>query len=334
MNTKYETEVAIIGSGPVGLFAAFQCGMLGMKCHIIETLDFKGGQCAALYPDKPIYDIPAHPKITALELVDKLYQQASVFNPVIHLGQQAISFTKEKDFFVINTDKIELKSKIILIAAGSGAFGPNKPPLENLNLYENQSVFYSVKDSMIFKNKNVVIAGGGDSALDWASMLSTIAKKVYLVHRRKNFRGLEATIQKIHELTTQSRLELIVPYQLDSLNGNNGYLTNVNVRDMDGNIKSLKADYLLPFFGLKMDLGPLKKWGLELVNNHIEVDSHHYQTNIEGIYAVGDIAAYTGKVKLILTGFAEVASALHHAYKKVKNKELHFQYSTTQGIPN
>ena len=330
-----ETDVVIVGSGPIGLFTVFQAGMLGMRTHVIETLDFVGGQCAALYPEKPIYDIPGYPEITALALVEKLKEQAAPFNPTYHLGQQAVSFDKTADNrFIVYTNKDTIVAKVIIIAAGSGAFGPNKPPLHDIERYENKTVFYAVNNQNIFRGKNVAIAGGGDSALDWAIILADIAKNVYLIHRREKFRGHDATIQKIRKLANAGKIKIVAPYQLDNLvDGGNDDIKAIEVKDLDGHVKQLDAQFLLAFFGLRMDLGPLAKWGLELEHNHICVDPLYYQTNLEGIYAVGDIAKYEGKLKLILTGFAETASALHHAYPKVfDGKALHFQYSTSKGI--
>lgn len=332
----HKTDILVIGAGPVGLFTVFQAGMLSMSCHVVDALDEIGGQCTALYPDKPIYDIPAYPKILASELVDNLASQANVFNPEYHMGQQVISYKEEGGFFIVKTSKdITIKSKAIIIAAGSGAFGPNKPPLSNIENYEGKSVFYYVKNPEKFSDKKIVIAGGGDSAIDWAINLSSIAKKIYLVHRRDKFRASPKSIEDIGKIASTGKIEIVTPYQLHSIDGKNSQLTHVNLYDLDNNIKTIEADVLLPFFGLSTDLGPLKDWNLDLKSSHINVDKITSMTNIPGIYAVGDVASYEGKLKLILTGFAESATALHHAYSRVfEGKALHFEHSTSKNIQN
>lgn len=328
----HNTDVLIIGAGPVGLFAIFQAGMLGMKCHVIDAQEVIGGQCITLYPEKPIYDIPAYPKIAAADLIKQLELQAAPFNPVYHLNQQAVELKKEGEFFEVKTSKdIVIKSKVIIIAAGAGSFGPNKPPLANIEEFENESVFYFVNNRSKFTGKNIVIAGGGDSAVDWAISLSEIANKIYLVHRRDKFRAANESLRQLKDIAESGKIELVTGYQLDSLEGNNSELQSVIVRDLQNNTRKLDANILLPFFGLKQELGNLVNWGLDIKLHHIEVDPVHYQTNILGIYAIGDIAHYSGKLKLILTGFAEAASSLHHAYGKVfDGKALHFEYSTTK----
>lgn len=328
----HNTDVLIIGAGPSGLFAIFQAGMLGMKCHVIDAQEVIGGQCITLYPEKPIYDIPAYPKIAAAELIKQLELQAAPFNPVYHLNQQAVELKKENDFFEVKTSKdIIIKSKVIIIAAGAGSFGPNKPPIANIEKFENESVFYFINNRSKFTGKNIVIAGGGDSAVDWAISLSEIANKIYLVHRRDKFRAANDSLRQLKDIAESGKIELVTGYQLDSLEGNNSELQAVIVRDLQNNTRKLDANILLPFFGLKQELGNLVNWGLDIKLHHIEVDPVHYQTNIPGIYAIGDVAHYDGKLKLILTGFAEAASSLHHAYGKVfDGKALHFEYSTTK----
>ncbi|HJD61826.1 MAG TPA: NAD(P)/FAD-dependent oxidoreductase [Rickettsia endosymbiont of Columbicola hoogstraali] len=328
----HNTDVLIIGAGPVGLFAIFQAGMLGMKCHVIDAQEVIGGQCITLYPEKPIYDIPAYPKIAAAELIKQLELQAAPFNPVYHLNQQAVELKKKGEFFEVKTSKdIIIKSKVIVIAAGAGSFGPNKPPLRNIEEFENESVFYFINNRSKFTGKNIVIAGGGDSAVDWAISLSEIANKIYLVHRRDKFRAANDSLRQLKDIAASEKIELVTGYQLDSLGGNNSELQSVIVRDLQNNTRKLDANILLPFFGLKQELGNLVNWGLDIKLHHIEVDPVHYQTNIPAIYAIGDVAHYSGKLKLILTGFAEAASSLHHAYSKVfDGKALHFKYSTTK----
>ncbi|PIR33403.1 MAG: ferredoxin--NADP(+) reductase [Alphaproteobacteria bacterium CG11_big_fil_rev_8_21_14_0_20_44_7] len=334
MGKNFETDVVIIGAGPVGLFAVFECGMMKMNCHVVDTLDFIGGQCTALYPEKPIYDIPAHPQISAEQLIKNLEQQAAPFNPVYHLGQQVVSFSESGDDIIVRTSTgNEITCKAVIIAAGCGAFGPNRPPLADIESYEGKSVFYMVGRKEDFRNKKVVIAGGGDSAVDWALSLADIAEKLYVVHRRDKFRCAPDSSEKLHQLADSGAIELVIPYQLDSLEGRNGELSAVNVKTLDGNLRAIEADILLPFFGLAMELGPIADWGLSLDKNLIEVEQNTMQTSHPKIFAVGDIASYNNKLKLILSGFAEAATAAHSAYPLVHNQAYHFEYSTTSGVP-
>jgi thioredoxin reductase (NADPH) len=330
----HKTDIAIIGAGPVGLFAVFQAGMLGMKAVVIDSLDSIGGQCTALYPEKPIYDIPAHPQILANDLIEKLQSQAAPFAPQYLLNQRVEKISQDSDTWHLETslgNKVD--AKVIIIAAGCGAFGPNRPPLDGIEQYEGSSVFYNVLSRDKFKNKKVVIAGGGDSAVDWAVSLSEVAQKVYVVHRRDKFRAMQASIDKLHALANAGKIELVIPYQLNKIIGNGSAISQIEVTDLSNNSRLLDADYLLPFFGLKMELGPIADWGLNLDKNHISVDPANMQTNVANIYAIGDIANYAGKLKLILTGFAEAASACHHAYNTIfPNKAFHFEYSTTKGV--
>ncbi len=335
MSNIYNTDMVIIGSGPVGLFTIFEAGMLKIKCHIVDTLEVIGGQCSALYPEKPIYDIPACPKILASELIERLEAQAEPFEPIYHLNQRVEKLIQnpDKTFTVITSKNNEINCKVIVIAAGCGAFGPHRPPLENIGDFEGKSLFYSVRSKAEFKNKKIVIAGGGDSAVDWALNLSEIAEKIFVVHRRDKFRSSPESAHRLKTLASQGKIELITPFQLDSINGKEGIINEVFVKDFDGNVKKIEADYLLAFFGLSMDLGPIVNWGLNLHKNFIEVEQSTMKTSIEGIYAVGDIAHYKNKLKLILTGFAESASACHDAYKIVYPDQIfHFEYSTSKGI--
>jgi thioredoxin reductase (NADPH) len=329
-----KTDITIIGAGPIGLFCVFQAGMLGMKCHVVDSREIIGGQCTALYAEKPIYDIPAYPKITAADLIEQLRLQSLPFNPVYHLDQSAIELNSNGNNFQITTSKnIEIESKIVVIAAGPGVFGPNKPPLDRLEEFEGKSIFYSVNQISNFANKRIVIAGGGDSAVDWAISLSRVAQKIYLVHRREKFRAAPESMRQLMEIVETGKIELVVNYQLDNLIGSSGILESVEVRDLKNNIKLLTADTLLPFYGIAQAIGPIGEWGLNLYNKHVMVEPPYFETNIPGIYAIGDIATYPGKLKLILTGFSEAASAMHHAYNKVfDGKILHFQYSTTKGV--
>jgi len=309
--------------------------MLGLKSHVIDSLDHIGGQCIALYPEKPIYDIPAWPDIKAADLIAQLEIQSAAFNPQFHLSEQVVAISGQANDFMIKTSKnIEIKAKAIIIAGGTGSFGPQKPPLDHLESYEGTSVFYAVRSREKFRDQNIVIAGGGDSAIDWAISLSEVAKKVSIVHRRDKFRGAPASVDKLHKLAEEGKIDLVVPYQLDALEGENGRLTSVIVADLDHNKKKIEADILLPFFGLSTSLGSMAEWGLSLDKNHIQVDQSTSATNVPGIYAIGDISTYQHKLRLILTGFAEGAHAAHAIRRQIHpGEELHFEYSTTKGIP-
>ncbi len=331
------TDIAIIGAGPVGLFAVFQCGMLGMSCTVIDSLSDIGGQCVALYPEKPIYDIPGFQNVAAGDLIGRLEAQAAPFHPVYWLGQQVTGLEKvaDGDFFQVTTSTGNtLKTRAVMIAAGAGAFGPNRPPLAGLEAYEGKSVFYMVRRREDFRGKRVVIAGGGDSAVDWALSLSEIAANVTIVHRRDQFRAAPESVSRLRDLVAAGRITLAVPYQLHALEGAAGQLAAVVLQDMEGNARRLEADILLPFFGLAASLGPIATWNLDLAHHHIAVDPSTAETNIPGVYAIGDIASYSNKLKLILTGFAESAQAAHAAYKRLHpGRELHMEYSTTKGVP-
>jgi thioredoxin reductase (NADPH) len=335
MSHMFETDVVVIGAGPVGLFAVFQCGMLGFKCHVVDSLDQIGGQCTALYPEKPIYDIPAFPSILAGHLIEHLEAQSAPFTPVYHLGQQVVGISGQAGQWSVTTSKqVTLKAKAIIIAAGAGAFGPHRPPLENLAAFEGKTVFYAVRNREQFKGKRIVIAGGGDSAVDWANSLAEIAAKIFVVHRRDKFRAAPASLERLQQFATNERVELVTPYQLKSIEGTNGMLQNVNMTDLDGGEKSIAADILLPFFGLSAELGPIAHWGMDLHHHHIKVTQGTAETSVRGIYAVGDIATYPEKLKLILTGFADCAQAAHAIHSLINpEKELHMVYSTSKGLP-
>lgn len=330
----YKTDILIIGTGPVGLFAIFQAGMLGMSSISVDALESIGGQCVALYPEKPIYDIPSRANITAFQLIEELALQASAFNPTYLLNQQVIKVEYNNPYFEVHTSSDNvITAKAIFIAAGPGAFGPNKPPLLDIERFEGKSVFYYVNNKEMFRDKNVLVAGGGDSAVDWAISLAEISAKVYVVHRRAKFRAMDNSIQKMQKLAAQGKIELVLGYQLGALEGENGILSGVMVYDLHNNSKLLKVDYLLPFFGLMQDLGPINDFGLNLHHHHIVTDKSTCETSVQGIYAIGDIASYDGKLKLILTGFAEAATSAHHVYSRVfDGKALHFQYSTTNTL--
>jgi thioredoxin reductase (NADPH) len=332
----HTTDVAIIGAGPVGLFAVFECGMLKMKTHVVDALDMAGGQCAALYPEKPIYDIPGYPKVGALELIENLQAQAAPFAPVYHLGQRVEKLARVDDGWLeLETAKgTRIRAKAVILAAGVGAFGPNKPPLARIDAFENKGVHYFVSRREDFRGRRVAIAGGGDAALDWALSLADIAARVMVIHRRDKFRGAPDTVAKVMELAKQGKIDLVTPYQLEALEGEPGALTHVVLKDLDGKIRKLEADALLAFFGLAMNLGPIAGWGLALHKGNIAVEAATLATSVPGIFAIGDIADYPGKLKLILQGFAEAAMAAHAAHKLVHPGEvLHFEYSTTKGVP-
>ncbi|HZT86926.1 MAG TPA: NAD(P)/FAD-dependent oxidoreductase [Stellaceae bacterium] len=329
------TDVAIIGAGPVGLFAVFECGMLDMRCCVLDALDAPGGQCAALYPEKPIYDIPGYPRIGAAELVERLVEQAAPFAPVYRLGNAVTRLAERGERLVVETAAgLRVAARAVVIAAGGGAFGPNRPPLAGIESYEGKSVFYLVRRRDDFRARRVVIAGGGDSAVDWALSLAEVAERVMVVHRRPKFRAAPQSAARLQELAAAGAIDLVVPYQLHALEGENGALSAVVVADLEGNARRLPADRLLPFYGLATDLGALADWGLRLDHHRVAVDPASCATSRRGVFAIGDIAAYPGKLKLILSGFAEAALAAHAIHPLVHPGEaLHFEYSTTKGVP-
>lgn len=334
---KYDTDILIIGAGPVGIFTIFQAGMLGMRCHVVDILPSIGGQCSALYPEKPIYDIPGYSVITAQGLIDNLAAQASPFQPTYHLEEKAEEILDNEDnsLTIVTSSNKKITCKAVIIVAGGGSFQPNRPPLKNILDYENKSIFYSVDKISNFAGKKVVIAGGGDSAADWTVELSKVAKKIYVVHRRKEFRCVSKTAQKIKSLAEQGTIDLVLPYQLDELFGENGKLSGVKVKRIGSEEeKLLSTDALLLFFGLSMELGPILNWKMEIKHNHIVVDPATFRTSCSRIYAIGDISTYPGKLKLILSGFSEAAMACHDVYKVIfPEKPLNFHYSTSKGIP-
>ncbi len=335
MTKQHNTDVVIIGAGPVGLFSIFECGMVGLKCHVIDSLEEIGGQCTALYPEKPIYDIPGLPSVQAEDLIANLEHQVNPYAPTYHLGQSVETLTKKDGLFTLTTSKdISFTAKAVIIAAGAGAFGPNRPPLDGLEQFEGISVFYAVRGKQKFQGQDVVIAGGGDSALDWTIALEPIAKSVILVHRRDKFRGAPDSIKKLHALSEAGKIKLQTPFQLKALEGKNGHINTVTVSDLDGQTQTLPADALLCFFGLATSLGAIAEWGIDLEKKDLKINQETSETNISGIYAVGDIATYPHKLKLILTGFAESAQAAHSIYKRIHpDTPLHFEYSTTKGHP-
>ena len=333
--TETATDVAIVGAGPVGLFAVFECGMLKMRCCVIDALEAPGGQCAALYPEKPIYDIPGYPRIAALDLVHKLVEQAGPFAPDYRLGHPVAALAHHDGGFALRTaNGATVTARAVIVAAGAGAFGPNRPPLAGIEEYEGKSVFYLVSRREDLRGKRVVIAGGGDSAVDWALSLAEVAAKVMVVHRRAKFRAAPESVARLEALAKAGAIELVVPCQLQALDGDDGTLRAVTVADLDGGTRSLPADVLLPFFGLATDLGPIAQWGLALERHHLKVEPATCATSQAGIFAIGDVAHYPGKLKLILSGFAEAALAARAIFPLVHPGEaLHFEYSTMTGVP-
>ena len=326
----FETDVVIIGAGPVGLFAVFELGLLDMKCHLIDILDKPGGQCAELYPEKPIYDIPGMPSVLGQELVDSLMKQIEPFSPTFHLSSMVQEINKIDDiFWELKTDSDEVfKTKTIIIAGGGGSFLPKKPPIKEIENFENNSVFYSIKNKEKFRDKDLVIVGGGDSALDWVLNLEPIAKRITLIHRRDQFRAAPDSVKKIFSLIESDKIDFIIG-QVSSLNGKDGILESLKCKTQDTEVE-VSCDALLPFFGLTMKLGPIANWGLNLNENLITVDTEKFETNEKGIFAIGDINTYPGKLKLILCGFHEAALMSQQAYKYVyPGEKLTFQYTTS-----
>jgi thioredoxin reductase (NADPH) len=335
MAQDIQADVVIVGAGPVGLFAVFELGMLKLSSVLIDALSEVGGQCTALYPEKPIYDIPAHPAILASDLVERLEQQIAPFNAPRLLGRRVEALSGTAGGFTVTTDQGDtVRAKAVIVAAGAGAFGPNRPPIEGLAAYESTgAVQYYVRRREDLRGKRVVIAGGGDSAVDWALALKDIAQ-VSVVHRRPKFRAAPESAALLDAATGRGEVAMVIPYQLQALHGADGVLADVEVATLQGETRRIPADVLLPFFGLSMDLGPIADWGLGLDRHHVAVDPATCRTNIPGIFAIGDVATYPGKLKLILQGFSEAAVAAHAAFAVVHpDQALHFEYSTTTGVP-
>ncbi len=329
------TDVAIIGAGPVGLFAVFELGMLKLTSVLIDALTDIGGQCSALYPEKPIYDIPGHPAIEAGELIAQLDAQIAPFDVPRLLGRRVEGLTGHPGNFRVTTDLgDEIHAKAVIIAAGAGAFGPNRPPLDGLAAFEaTGAVQYHVRRREELRGKRVVIAGGGDSAVDWALALKDIAQ-VAVIHRREKFRAAPGSAEQLDAAAARGEVEMVIPWQLHALHGTDGRLTAVEVATLKGECRKLPADVLLPFFGLSMDLGPIAAWGLDRDGAHIRIDPATCQTSLPGVFAIGDVATYPGKLKLILQGFSEAAMAAHAIFPIARPHEaLHFEYSTTKGVP-
>ena len=326
-----KTDALIIGAGPVGLFAVFELGLLDIKAHLVDILDKVGGQCAELYPEKPIYDIPGIPYVTGQGLTDALMEQIKPFGPTFHLGEMIESIERIGDpLFRVTTDRGKIfETKIIVIAAGGGSFQPKRPPIQGIEPYENTSVFYAVRRMEQFRDRRLLVVGGGDSALDWTLNLQPLAKRLTLVHRRDDFRAAPDSVNKMRALVASGAIDLRIG-QVTALEGADGQLTAAVVKGNDGALTTLECDAMLPFFGLTMKLGPVANWGLNLEENLVTVDTEKFETSEPGIFAVGDINTYPGKIKLILCGFHEGALMAQKAHRYVfPDKKLTFQYTTS-----
>ena len=330
-----QTDILIIGAGPVGLFTVFEAGLLKLKCHLIDSLPQPGGQCSEIYPKKPIYDIPAHPFILAGDLTEQLMEQIKPFSPGFTLGERAEFIEKddEDQFIVTTTRGTKHRAPIIVIAAGLGCFEPRKPPVEGLIDFEDKGVEYIIKDPEFYRGKKVVISGGGDSALDWTVFLSDVASEVTLVHRRPSFRGHPDSVQKVMDLADAGKITLLTNAEVVGVAGDD-FLSAVEVKHKSDGLSNIEVDHWVPLFGLSPKLGPLGEWNLDISKNAIEVDTFDYSTNIPGVYAVGDINTYPGKLKLILCGFHEATLMVQSAYKRIyPNKNLVLKYTTVSGPP-
>ena len=331
MSEVIKTDVLIIGAGPCGLFAVFELGLLDMKAHLVDILDKIGGQCAELYPEKPIYDIPGIPMVTGQGLTDALMEQVKPFHPTFHLNEMVETIEKVGDpLFRIKTDGgKEFEAKVVVISAGGGSFQPKRPPEPGIEAYEGTSVFYAVRKMDQFRDRNVLIVGGGDSALDWTLNLHPVARRITLLHRRDDFRAAPHSVEQMRALVAAGKMDLKIG-QVTGLEGANGQLAGAHVKGNDNAVSKVDCDTMLPFFGLTMKLGPVANWGVALDNNLIPVDTAAFETNIPGIFAIGDINTYPGKLKLILSGFHEGALMAQKAHRYVyPDKRLVFQYTTS-----
>lgn len=328
------TDICIIGAGPVGLFAVFEAGLLKMRCHLIDVLPQVGGQLSEIYPQKPIYDIPGYPSVLAQELVDNLMKQIAPFKPTFTLGERVEAINKQEDGSLIirTADETAVHCKVVVIAGGLGCFEPRKPEIQNLEAFEGKGVAYWIKNPEKYAGKDIVIAGGGDSALDWTIYLSDVARKTTLIHRGETFRGAPDSADKVFELAKAGRINLILQSNVVRLEGN-GHLQSLVVAGPDKSTKTLEVDHFIPLFGLSPKLGPIANWGLNVHKSAIEVNTLDYSTNVERIYAIGDINTYPGKLKLILTGFHEAAMMCQSAFKFVyPDEHLSFKYTTVNGV--
>ena len=330
-----KTDILIIGAGPTGLFAVFEAGLLKLKCHLIDALAAPGGQCSEIYPKKPIYDIPAYPEILAGDLTKKLLEQSKQFKPGFTLGERAETIEKQADgTFLVTTNKgTQHNAPVVAIAGGLGSFEPRKPAIKNLSDYEDHGVAYMIKDPEVYRDKRVVIAGGGDSALDWTIFLSQVASSVTLIHRRTEFRGALDSVEKVQALKDKGSIDLITPAEVIGLYGNNK-LDSIAYSVLNDEEKRINTDFFIPLFGLSPKLGPIANWGLKIEKNAIKVNNAlDYQTNIPGIFAIGDVNTYPGKLKLILCGFHEATLMCQAAYKIINpGKRLVLKYTTVTGI--
>jgi len=329
-----ETDILIIGAGPCGLFTVFEAGLLKLRCHLIDALPQAGGQCAEIYPKKPIFDIPAFPEVLAGDLVDNLMAQAAPFKPGFTLGERAETIEKtDDDKFIVTTNRgTKHIAPVVAIAGGLGSFEPRKPPVENLANYEDHGVEYIIKDPNFYRGKKVVISGGGDSALDWTNFLADgVAAEVSLVHRRASFRGHPDSVQKVIDLAEAGKINLITDAEVVGIGGD-GKVEHVEIKKKEG-ITKVECDHWVPLFGLSPKLGPIGEWGLEIEKNAIVVDTFDYSTNIPGIYAIGDVNTYPGKLKLILCGFHEATLMVQSAFKRIyPDKNYVLKYTTVNGV--
>ena len=330
MSDQIKTDCLIVGAGPVGLFAIFELGILGLSAHVVDNLDKIGGQCAELYPDKPIYDIPGLPECTGLSLVENLQKQIEPFKTQFHLNERIDSIKNEKDLWLVTTSKgKKFVTPNIFIAGGVGSFEPRKPPLENVAKYEDKGVSYSVSDKNFYKDKKVIIFGGGDSALDWTVELSKITNKLVLVHRRDEFKAVNHTVEQMRELVKEGKVILQTKNQIEDVSGED-QVKKCIIKNNEGNLTEIDCDEILIFHGLKMELGPINDWGLNLYEKQIEVNTENFQTNLPGVFAMGDISYYPGKLKLILSGFHEASLAAQEAFRRARPDEtLTFRYTTS-----
>ncbi len=329
-----KTDILIVGAGPVGLFTVFEAGLLKLRCHLVDALPMPGGQLSEIYPKKPIYDIPGYPSVLAGELVEKLMEQIAPFKPGFTLGERAESIEKvgEKMYRMTTNRGTQIEAPVIAIAGGLGCFEPRKPPIPNLENFEDHGVEYIIKDPEFYRNKRVVLAGGGDSALDWTIYLSDVASEVTLIHRRNEFRGAPDSVEKVMELAHNGKIDLLTESQAVGLVGN-GKLTDVMIKHKTRGQISKATDHFVPLFGLSPKLGPISDWGLTIDKNAIEVNTLDYSTNLPGIYAIGDINTYPGKLKLILCGFHEATLMCQSAFRYINpDQKLSFKYTTVNGV--
>ena len=345
MQTAIQTDILIIGAGPVGLFTVFEAGLLKLRCHLIDALPQTGGQLTEIYPKKPIYDIPGYPSVLAGDLITNLEEQIAPFKPTYSLGQraerierisgEALGRDSGVDGFRVTTSRGEvIEAPVIAIAGGLGCFEPRKPPLPNIETYEDRGVDYIIRDPEVYRDKKILIAGGGDSALDWTIFLADVAAEVTLIHRRTSFRGALDSVEKVHDLAQAGTIKLITEAQATGLVGNDAGLTAVEIKTKADGAQTIPVDHFIPLFGLSPKLGPIANWGLAINKNAIEVDTRDYSTNVEGIYAIGDINTYPGKLKLILCGFHEGTLMVQSAFKRIyPEQKLSFKYTTVQGAP-